>query len=175
MTTITMDFSAFSGLWQLSPPALNVSDETLYSDLVSALSDIRENLTNLSSKAVEFSTLCDELAGKAEQAFEMGVAVDFEQLADIVQNNEKNAQKISKQFMDSMNRISRQVAKTFPEMLPDCNEIRRGIGEAYDKQTADLRGLRFRLMALAAEAEDDGSGMVLESPEDVKRFFLSLA
>lgn len=175
MTTITMDFNALSGPWQISLPVLNISDKTLYSDLVSELSDIRESLANLSGKAIEFSVLCDDLAGKAEHAFAMGVAVDFERLADIVQHNEKNTRKISKQFMDSMDRMSRQIAKTFPEMLPDCQEIRRGIGEVYDKQIADLRGLRFRLMALAAEAEDDGSGMVLESPEDVKRFFLSLA
>ncbi len=124
--------------------------------------------------------MCDEILSPAKlenrvtalrQAVNAGESVDFEQAIAFVEEVEREYGRAREQALSSLNVIEQNVARRFPEKPNQVEEIRADLLNTLSEAIEEFRGLRFRLMALEAQMEHDGSGVILKSPEDVRNFF----
>lgn len=171
--TIAMDLNTFLGPWKVELPIWKFLDGTAHADIIAELSSINKALKNNKISSIQESG--DVIEAEICQAVAAGESVDFEQLIAIVEKNEWEYGKFREQIMTSFKTIARQVTRKFPEMPNQVLEIGADAASTLDKAIEEFRGLRFRLMALEAQLEDDSSGIILKSPEDIRDFFLGFS
>lgn len=175
LATFAMDFDGFLGLFQITIPTWKTLDGAAYSEIVAELSKIREKAQESFRETVAFSIMCSDMAVQAERSLDSGVDFDLEQLANRFADYERSLGVQREQTIGKFDSLSREIMRRFPGMPNPVPEICNTMVATLDKQIDDLRQLRFLCMALEAEKEDDGSGIVLKSPEEIRNFFQSFS
>ncbi|HAT49796.1 MAG: hypothetical protein HQL07_18825 [Nitrospirae bacterium] len=172
MTAIVLDFNT---LWTFDIPTPDSLDTATLDRVQSALSGVERRMAGLSDWSAKTQKIHSHLALSIKKALSDGEQVDFEKYVSEVCTAEYELRKSCDSAIGELKKTIAMIVGKFPWMRHQTSEIFENSVRIFDESVSSIRSIRFLLMALEAQAEDDGSGEIMRSTEDIERSFANLA
>ncbi|HAT50755.1 MAG: hypothetical protein HQL07_04530 [Nitrospirae bacterium] len=172
MTTLATEWTDFHTRNALPPVLFQTEeDETLrgmdnwiYSRMEHHVQSIHEHVDLMLDGIQRLSSLI-------QKEMEQGGSFDFEAMIKASEDLEREVGAQKARLEKSVRSKKKILFRNDPEKAYQLMTMFGDILKTNDRYIDGLRSARFGLMAMQAEAEDDGSGEVLTSEKDVVRFF----